>query len=332
MAGIYIKIPLYFFAMSLDTALRSLKAAADPTRLRLLALLAGGEVTVGELTEILGQSQPRVSRHLRLLDEAGLVSRFRDGQWIYYGLSSSTPVVNRIRQIIEMAGDDDPVFVQDRDALSRIKRNRERDAYNTKRFQPWPGATGAGPRPAESEMLEALEESSGERRFGDVLNVGCGNGTLLCLLGELARAVIGVDGSKSARLLARSRIHRYGLVNCTVRRAELPTLPFDDAAFDLVVLTEVLVPPGDLLSGLREAIRVLRQDGRLIILDRIQPAVRRLPRQPDTGSLFENCLIAQLSELGYKVSNRIWFPGRVMEYALFSAVPETTQLRTGTND
>jgi DNA-binding transcriptional ArsR family regulator/2-polyprenyl-3-methyl-5-hydroxy-6-metoxy-1,4-benzoquinol methylase len=318
--------------MSIESALLSLKAAADPTRLRLLALLAGGEATVGELQEILGQSQPRVSRHLRLLVDADLVTRFRDGQWMYYRLATTPSVVDTTRHLVEMIGPEDPALVGDRNALLRVKQGRERDAYNAQRNSPWLGAPRSGDRPAASVLRETIDDNAGENRFGDVLEVGCENGALLCLLGENARNVIGVDTSKSMRLLARSRVHRSGLTNCTVRGADLPVLPFEDAAFDLVVLSLILGSAADTLDSLREARRVLKPDGRLMIVDRIQPAVRHLTKSTANGQLVENQLTALLGELGCKIFHRTWFPGRVMEYALISAKPEVASMRTGTHD
>lgn len=316
----------------MESTLQSLKAAADPTRLRLLALLAGGEATVGELQEILGQSQPRVSRHLRLLDDAGLVTHFRDGHWMYYRLATGPPDADTPRQLLALIGEDDPVLNQDREALFRVKQGRERDVYNAHRSAPWLGTPLAGDRPTESALLQVFEDSTGETRFGDVLEVGCGNGALLCLLAENANNAVGVDTSKTMRLLARSRVHQSGLTNCTVRGAELHALPFADAAFDLVVLNEVLGAPGDGLNVLREVRRVISPKGRVMIFDRIQPAARHLTENSTYGRLVENQLIAKLGELGCKVINRTWFPGRVMEYALFSAQPEVASKRTGTHD
>ena len=315
----------------MESTLHSLKAAADPTRLRLLALLTGGEATVGEFQEILGQSQPRVSRHLRLLDEAGLVTRFRDGQWVYYRLASTPSVVDTARQVIAMIGADDPILNRDREALSRVKRGRERDAYNARHSAPWLG-TMNGDRPTESTLIEAIEEDADENRFGEILEVGCGNGALLCRLAENARNAVGVDASKSMRLLARSRVHQSGLANCTVRGAELHALLFADATFDLIVLNGVLGVAVDTLDILREARRLLGLKGRLMIIDRIQPTTVHLTTDSPHGLLVENQLVAKLGELGYRIFNRTWFPGRVMEYALFSARPEVASIRTGTYD
>lgn len=317
--------------MSLETALRAVKAAGDSTRLRLLALLASGEVAVGELQEILEQSQPRVSRHLRLLDEAGLVDKFRDGHWVYYRLATRVAVTSLLQQLIDLAGSDDPQLQRDFAALSRVKQRRQKDAYAKHESEPLLDVVYSGDRPGGSSFREALDECLGDRRFEDVLDIGSGSGTLLCMLGERARNVVGVDISKDMRLLARSRAHQSGLANCTVRNADLRALPFADDSFDLVVLDEVLGGIDEPLSGLREATRVVKRDGQLIIVDRIQPVARRLSPPSGNRALIENQLTTLLSELGYRISDRIWFPGRVMEYALFSALPDISQPRTGTH-
>lgn len=316
--------------MSLDAAIQTLKAAGDPTRLRLLALLANGEATVGELQQILEQSQPRVSRHLRLLDEAGLVTKFRDGQWIYYQLVPGATGRDLVQTLIDQAGQGDATLHADVDALARVKRDRERDAFaSIDRRAAFGGAFNGG-RPDVELFTAALDEVLGDGPLGDVLDVGSGAGNLLCALGARARQVVGVDVSRRMRLLARSRAHQFGIANCTVRDGSLHELPFAAESFDLVVLDEVLGATGDRLAGLREARRVLRRDGRFVIVDRIRPVARHLTNDGDT-TLTENQLTAELSELGYRIATRNWLPGRVMEYALLLAVPAANQLRTGTD-
>lgn len=315
--------------MSLNTAVQTLKAAGDPTRARLLALLSGGEATVGELQQILGQSQPRVSRHLRLLDEAGLVTKFRDGQWIYYRLASDPATREFVSRIIQLASDEDPTLDRDAKVLAEVKRERERDALSSKSNRAIPAGAFSTVRPQTSQLAAAIDELMAEDELGDVLNVGSGVGNLLCMLGQRARRVVGVDNSRRMRLLARSRAHRSGITNCTVRNGELRQLPLDDASFDVVVLDEVLGPATDRMAGLREASRVLRSGGRLIIADRLQPVARQLTQSG--GALIENQLTAQLSELGYRVVTRNWLPGRALEYALLLAVREADLERTGTH-
>lgn len=315
--------------MSLDAAVQTLKAAGDPTRARLLALLSGGEATVGELQRILGQSQPRVSRHLRLLDEAGLVTKFRDGQWIYYRLASEPVMREFVITVRQLAGADDTTFAKDSTALAAVKRERERDALTAVSGTAIPIGNYSGGRPEASQLAEAIDELIADEDLGDVLNVGSGAGSLLCQLGSRAQRIVGVDKSRRMRLLARSRVHQSGIANCTVRNGELESLPFDDNAFDVVVLDEVLGAVTDRMVGLREANRVLRSGGRLIIADRLQPVARQLT--PSGDALIENQLTAELSELGFRVVTRTWLPGRVLEYALLLAVREADLQRTGTH-
>jgi len=314
--------------MSLDTAVQTLKAAGDPTRARLLALLSGGEATVGELQRILGQSQPRVSRHLRLLDEAGLVKKFRDGQWIYYRLASEPVMRDFVLKVMQLAGADDATLATDSTAIADVKRQRERDALSAVSGTAIPFGTYSTARPEASQLAEAIDELIADENLGDVLNVGSGAGSLLCQLGRRAKRIVGVDFSKRMRLLARSRVHQSGISNCTVRNGELGKLPFDDHSFDVVVLDEVLGAVTDRMVGLREANRVLRPGGRLIIADRLQPVARQLTTS--NGALIENQLMAELSELGYRVVTRNWLPGRALEYALLLAVREADSERTGT--
>jgi DNA-binding transcriptional ArsR family regulator len=318
--------------MSFDSALRSLKAAADPTRLRILALLSSGEATVGELQAILAQSQPRVSRHLRLLVDGGLVTRFRDGHWVYYRLASAPDIAALIGRILELADRSSPELTADRKHLSRVKREREREAYAGGFGRSWSRVAAPGGRPDPASVMEAIEDAVGDREFGDVLDVGCGGGALLCRLGVPARRLVGVDHDRPMRLLARSRVHQASLPNCTVRDGDLLELPFEDASFDLVLLDEVLSRSRDPRKGLAEARRVLAPSGCLLILDRIHPVASRLAANATSGGLIENQTVALLQELGCRIIRRSWFPGRALEYALFAAALDSQSLRTGTDD
>lgn len=304
--------------MSLDAPLSTFKAVADPTRLRLLSVLATGEATVGELQEILAQSQPRVSRHLRLLDEADLVTRFRDGQSIYYRLASSSTVNALVELIGDMAGDSSEPLDRDREALLRVKQGRQRDALADASQKVW-GRSAAVPRPDGASLAAAIDEVLGDATIRDALAVGCGSGVLLTELGRHAGQVVGIDTVRRMRILARSRVHQAGLANCTVRDADMHALPFPDDAFDLVLLDETLSISRDPRQALQETARVLRAGGWLLIFDQIQPAARQLSGHLQRDCLFDNQLIAMLKSAGFRVSARTWFPGRALEYALFSA-------------
>jgi ArsR family transcriptional regulator len=316
--------------MALSGAVSLLKAAADPTRLRLLALLAGGEVTVGELVEILRQSQPRVSRHLKLLAESGLVSHFRDGHWVYYQLRPESGSAPLIAQVIALARDADPLVEEDRNRLKQIRRHRERTAHEMP-TGPHRLVDTSATRPTELELRASLDEVLGSGPLGDVLDVGTGSGTILRLLGGRARRAVGVDAARGMRVLARSRVQEAGLAHCTIRAGDAQELPFPDHSFDVVVLDEVLTHMQRPELALPEAFRTLKPSGHLIILDRILPTARRLPKHLPNRGLFENQLSVMLRECGLRLTYRNWFPGRTMEHALFAAVESRLAASRGTN-
>ena len=317
--------------MALSNAVALIKAAAEPTRLRLLALLSGGEATVGELVEILGQSQPRVSRHLKLLTDARLLNHFRDGHWVYYRLSAESAAPDVIAQVIELARAGDELLESDKMKLSGIRRRRERYAHELS-TGPRHLADPVLDRPADAEIAQALNEALGTGPLGDVLDIGTGSGTLLRLVGSRARNAVGLDAARGMRVLARTRVQEAGLAHCTIRGGDMHELPFPDHAFDVVILDEVLSLSSRPAVALREALRALRPAGRLLILDRIQPAARRLPNQLPERGLYENQLAVLLHELGLKLVRRTWFPGRTLEHALFTAAVAASPGRTGTDD
>lgn len=305
--------------MRLDHAIGQLEAAADPTRLRLLALLADGEAAVGELTEVLAQSQPRVSRHLRLLSEAGLIEHLRESRRVYYRLAPPALEGGLRLYLGALLGGPDPTVAADRAAMETLRRQRARAVLKDPVLRPRGGA--AWP---EAELAEALDEVLGDRRLGDVLDVGCGSGALLRLLGPRAQSVTGLDTAPAMRELARASLHRSGLVRCSVRHGDAHELPFSDGRFDLVVLDEVLGAGARPSAVLAEASRVLRPGGRLLLLDRILPAVRRLPDDAPGESrppLYENQVAALLRAHGFTTRHRRWLPGRSPDHAVIAAVP-----------
>jgi DNA-binding transcriptional ArsR family regulator len=313
--------------MSLEATSRCLKAAADPTRLRLLAILSEGDAAVGELQAVLGQSQPRVSRHLKILTDAGLVERFRDGHWIYCRLASAPAAKSLVDAAIAMIDVGERQLWDDRAALADVKRSRRRDVYGVREVR---ARLLAGSRPDDDALRSTLEEALGDGPLGDVLDIGCGLGSALPVLSSRARLVVGVDVAQSARLLARSRVHELGLANCTIRAADLRALPFGSHAFDLVVLDEVLSADVELGDGLAEALRVLRPGGQLLIIDRIQPVASQLGARSG-DALADNQLNVALVAAGARIVSRRWLPGRSPDYALFTAAPGHSLARTGSD-
>ena len=321
--------------MELGRALSQLEAAAEPSRLRLLALLLPGEATVGDLVSVLGQSQPRVSRHLRLLADAGLVESFREGRSIYYRLADAVLDDGIGDYLAALLRGPDPIVNQDRERMAHSRRERERDAL--RRGARSVRASAAGAVPAEHVLAESLDVVLGKSPLGDVLDVGAGAGSLLQLIAPRARRVVGVDSSAHMRQLARSRLYGAGRARWTIRDADAQALPFAAGEFDLVILDEVLGVGAQPELILGEAQRVLATHGRLLILDRILPVVRRLPGAPVRGELSERELGALLRAAGFSVLSRQWLPGRAPDRALFlaamnEAADAPREARTGTHD
>jgi len=317
--------------MAIPAAVKLLKATADPSRLRLLVLLASGEATVGELAEVLAQSQPRVSRHLKILADARLLSHFRDGQWVYYRLDPPAAIGDLVARVVDLARTRDEGIATDAARMAAARERRERYAFAA----PTGPRRWAGPsadRPAEGELRQALDDALGTSPLGDVLDIGVGSGGVLGLLAPRARSAVGLDTSRGMRVLARSRLQGAGHGQCTIRAGDMHALPFPDLAFDLVVLDEVLSLSDAPQAALAEAVRVLRPAGRLVVLDRILPAALRLPSAPARRALYENQLTVLLRAVGLKSAGPARLPGRTPEYALLSAALAAPRLRTGTDD
>jgi ubiquinone/menaquinone biosynthesis C-methylase UbiE/DNA-binding transcriptional ArsR family regulator len=246
--------------------LAALRALAEPTRLRLLALAARGAFCVVELTEILGQSQPRLSRHLKLLAEAGLLERAREGANVWFAIPAG-PAGALVRDLLARLPEDDPVLAADRRQAARVLAERARTASESFRRQgaDWDEmrALGLDAPAVEAALLRLLPESG----LGRVLDIGTGTGRLLELLAPRAAAALGVDASRAMLALARSRLARPGLAHCAVRLADMYRLPLQDADFDFVVLQMVLHYAEDPAAVLAEAARVLAPGGRLVLVD-----------------------------------------------------------------
>lgn len=255
----------------MDTLLTALRAVAEPTRLRLLALSARGPFCVSEFSEILGQSQPRISRHLRLLHDAGLLERLREGVNAWFTLPDGETGA-LVRDLLGRVPPADPVQEADRRQAARVLAERARVASDSFRRQ---GADWDEMRaldlPAgavEAALLALLPEAGlAEQGIGRLLDIGTGTGRLLELLAPRVRSAIGVDASKAMLALARARLARALCSQCAVRLADMYRLPFPDASFDVAVVQMVLHYAEDPAQVVAEAARVLRPGGRLVVVD-----------------------------------------------------------------
>ena len=251
----------------MEELLGALKAAAEPTRLRMLALCARGELSVTELTQILGQSQPRVSRHLKLLCGAGLLQRYREGTWAFYRLADRGVAAALARTLVEAIPPTDAALARDLDRLERIKRSRAEAAaaYFSANAARWREIRSlhVHERDVEAALLRLLP---GE--VGSLLDVGTGTGSMIELFAPRVRHAVGIDTSREMLAVARANLERAGLLaRCQVRQGDMYQIPYEDASFDAVVLHQVLHYAEDPAAAVAEAARVLRPGGRLLLVD-----------------------------------------------------------------
>lgn len=241
------------------SAVSALRAVAEPTRLRLLALLARAELTVGEICEVVGQSQPRVSRHLKLLCDADLLDRVREQLWVYYRVPASGQARETVSQLLTLVDEHDDLLRRDRRRLEEVIAERGRRAADEL----------AGERVLEtSDTVDAtvLEELASEP-IGALLDVGTGSGHILKLLGAKATRAVGIDISSDALKLARWKVHSAGLSHCELQRGDMYDLPFAAPLFDTVVAERVLAEAERPISALAEICRTLKHGGRAIVIE-----------------------------------------------------------------
>ena len=252
---------------SFDAVLVALTAAGEPTRLRLLALLCDAELTVSELVAILRQSQPRISRHLKLLVEAGLVERHREGAWVFLLVAQSGPAARLGREIVASLDGRDPALVADRARLDEVRRTRAAQAasYFATHAANWDELRAM--HVAEETVEAAIRDAVGSKPLGSLLDLGTGTGRMLELLVPQAERALGIDQSPQMLGIARDRLERAGLRNAQLRQGDMFALPVERNAFDLVVLHQVLHYLDDPARALREAAATLRPGGRLLVVD-----------------------------------------------------------------
>jgi ubiquinone/menaquinone biosynthesis C-methylase UbiE/DNA-binding transcriptional ArsR family regulator len=274
-----------------DALNTALKAAGEDTRLRVLVLLAEAELTVSDLTQILRQSQPRTSRHLRLLVEAGLIERFREGAWAFFRLAEHGPAAELARALVARLDPRDPIMLRDRERLAAVRRARAQAAQDYFRAHAAQWDRIRKLHVADEAVEQAIRDALAERPFRSLLDLGTGTGRILELFGPQIERGLGIDLSLDMLQLARARIERAGLRHCSVRQGDIYDLAIADGSFDVVVIHQVLHFLDDGARAIREAARVLAPAGRLIVVDfaphdleflREEYAHRRLGFAPET--------------------------------------------------
>lgn len=245
----------------------ALRAAGEPTRLRILALLQHGELSVGELVTVLGQSQPRLSHHLKALTSAGLTERLPEGAWVFYrlpGTDWARALLDRLFELIDEASGD---FPNDRARLEAVRRTRQASAetYFSSIATDWDRIRAMH---YPEELIEAaILKTVGPGPFQRIIDLGTGTGRMLALLSGRAREAEGLDLSHQMLTLARSQLSEAGITQARVRQGDVTATPFDTASADIVIVHQVLHYLEEPEKVVREAGRILKPGGKLIIVD-----------------------------------------------------------------
>jgi ubiquinone/menaquinone biosynthesis C-methylase UbiE len=250
-----------------DALNAALKAAGEVTRLRILALLAEAELTVSELTAILRQSQPRISRHLRLLVQAGLVERFREGSWAFFRLAERDGVAEFARGLISRLDPSDITLLRDRERLAAVRAHRADAAQNYFRRHAGEWDRIRKLHVADEAVEEAITAALMDAPIRSLLDLGTGTGRMLELFGPHIERGLGFDLSVDMLAFARARLDRAGLRHCSVRQGDIYDLALANDSFDAVVIHQVLHFLDDGARAVVEAARVLRAGGRLLVVD-----------------------------------------------------------------
>jgi len=251
----------------MDRLIDQLKAAGEPSRLRILALLREDDLSVGELVQILGQSQPRLSHHLKVLSMAGLVERLPEGAWVFYRVAGDPEVADLLAPLFARLDRTPGASVRDRQRLAAIReaRSEAAAAYFASVAETWDTVRSLH---YPNEAIEAaILDLAGPGPFTRVIDLGTGTGRMLALFAPRARQVEGLDFSHHMLNVARANLEAGGMANARVRHGDAAATPFETASADLVILHQVLHYIDNPATVLAEAERLLVPGGRLIVVD-----------------------------------------------------------------
>lgn len=253
--------------LNLEGMMREARALADPTRLRIANLLAQAQLNVTELCVIVGQSQPGVSRHLKILVEAGLISRQREGNWALYHLPPQQLRRTLAGDLIARLDSADTQIALDLARLAEVQSQRaaQAEAYFRRAAGEWDSIRRL--YIDEAKVEAALQRQLPPGPLGEIVDIGTGTGRILGLLADRAERGIGIDTSREMLTVARANLERQGLRHVEVRHGDMTQLPLPSSTFDLATLHMVLHYAADPARAIAEAARVLKPGGRLIIVD-----------------------------------------------------------------
>lgn len=308
----------------MNQLLQGLRAAAEPTRLRILALCARSELTVSDLTTILRQSQPRVSRHLKVLVEAGLLQRLREGTWAFYRLADTGDAATLARGLVGFVPAENDVVERDLERLESVKKVRADVAsdFFRRNAGQWDGIRKLyiDDEEVERALLTLLPRQEVRR----LLDIGTGTGRILEVFGEDIGRGVGVDLSREMLTVARVNLDKRGLLNCHVRHGDMTQLPLTYETFDAVTFHLVLHYAQDPAAAVKEAARFLEPGGRLVVVDFAPHEEQSLRTEHAHCWLgFEDREVeAWFRAVGLSAGRTIRLPGKPLTVCLWSATRE----------
>jgi ubiquinone/menaquinone biosynthesis C-methylase UbiE/DNA-binding transcriptional ArsR family regulator len=253
--------------VSLAQLVIQLRAAGETTRARILALLAHGELSVGELAQVLNQSQPRLSRHLKFLTGAGLVERLPEGAWVFYRLPAEGQARGLVDSLIATVDPADAEVRRDVERLKEVKAERADAAasYFSRVAADWDSLRAL--HYAEDKIEKAVLDAAGPGPFDLVVDFGTGTGRMLALFADKAKRVEGIDLSHQMLTVARTKLQEAGAANASVRHGDATASPYAESSASLVIIHQVLHFLDDPARALNEAARVLKPGGRLVVVE-----------------------------------------------------------------
>ena len=243
------------------------QALADPTRLRIVALLRLMELSVGELAQVLGQSQPRVSRHLKILADAGVLERRKEGSWVFLTMGEAERVEPLFSLIDEWADTaTQALFASDaaRTETIRAERAEAANRYFAGHAEVWDQIRSL--HVAESEVERAIDSALGKRPLGRLVDIGTGTGRMIELFGPRAAQATGIDRSSEMLRLARVKLEAAGIPS-SLRQGDMYALPLAGESADSIIIHQVLHYAHSPATAIAEAARVLAPGGTQLVVD-----------------------------------------------------------------
>lgn len=306
--------------------------------MRILRLLAHMELAVGELAQVLGQSQPRVSRHVRILCDAGLAERRKEGSWVFLrariGEDSAPPLGAAAARLLAVAERDDSAFAarcaEDRRHLAAIRASREASAqsYFARHADEWDTLRSlhSPDAPVEKALADALDGS----RIGSLLDIGTGTGRMAELFAPRASHVTALDKSPEMLRIARARLQDLPADKVELVQGDFAELPFGNESFDTVLFHQVLHYALEPERVLAEAARVTRDTGRIAIVDFAAHDREELRERHAHARLgfSDEQMLALLSDAGFESDPAIALPGSQLTVKIWTARKQSASRHT----